>query len=258
MNDAETSLAEKFQGKAFETFPRSTRSIIGICTCESLAKIFKISFNFPLRKFESALFPDAVYRIQHIQDRVKFLVDLLKLLKWISTVSQPVKNFHLVPNVRTKTSNNQYITWNGSSIVKEFKGKKVDLKYISQMYERRFPNVEFGKVLRTTLPTLRIDRIGRRLKDTIIEGFSKQTALKHVEAGIQQLNTLGLGHGDISVNNILVDDVGVAFLNDLEYSAPLDFAVENERRPPNSSSVMTIAEFDRFRFDELKVAIYKM
>lgn len=258
MNDAETSLMTKFQGKAYQMFPRSSQCIIGVCTSESLAKIFKISYNFQLEKYQAVLFPQAVYRIQLLGDRVKFLVDMMKLLKWICTVNQPIERFHLVPNVRTATSNHHYITWNGHSLIKEFKGKGVDLQYIARIYEHQLPNVEYGEVLPTKTPTIRINRIGRRLRGAIAHGFSKQTALQHVEEGIKQIHALGLGHGDVSLNNIFVDDTGVAFISDLEYSAPLESVVARERRPPQASNRMTVADLDMWRFDQLKIVIAKL
>jgi hypothetical protein len=122
MNDADVSQAEKFQGKAFQMFSRSAQSVIGVCTSESLVKDFRVSYNFELAIYESHLFPNAIYRVQHLESSVRFLVHMMKLLKWILSVSPPIERFHLFPNVRTKTSNHHYITWNGSSIIKEFKG----------------------------------------------------------------------------------------------------------------------------------------
>ncbi|MBS0646964.1 MAG: hypothetical protein JSR97_10310 [Verrucomicrobia bacterium] len=259
MEDAELSLTSKFQGKAYQMFPRSSPSIIGVCTSETLAKIFKVSYNFELQRYESVLLPNAVYRVQLLEDRVNFLVDMLKLLKWVCTVNQPIESFHLVPNVRTPTSNRHYITWNGRSIIKEFKGRVVDLQYIQRIYQQHLANVEYGEVFpNRSIPTIQIDRIGRRLKDAIAKGYSKQTALEHVEAGMKQLHQLGLGHGDISLNNVFVDDQGIAFLDDLEYSAPVDSIVARQRRPPDASNRMTLGEFDLWKFDQLKVEIAKL
>ena len=121
------------------------------------------------------------------------------------------------------------------------------------------PNVEFGEVIHNqVVPTIKIYRIGRRLKDLIANGFSKTIAIQHIEAGIKQLHELGLGHGDISLNNVFVDDNGIAFLVDLEYSAPVNAVVARERRPPEASNRMTLAEFDFWRFDKLKVEIAKL
>ena len=51
--------------------------------------------------------------------------------------------------------------------------------------------------------------------------FNKDIAYQHIQAGLEQLRSLGLGHGDIKVNNIFVDDTNIAFLDDLEYCTPL-------------------------------------
>lgn len=255
MNDAEMSLTSKFQGDAFTLFPRSSRAIIGVCTSESLVKIYKISYNFETKEYVSKLFPNAIYRVTNLQDRVNFLVDMMKLSKWIFTVDQPIKMFHLVPNVRTTTSNRHYITWNGKSIIKEFKGRIVDLQYIERIYKETLQNVEHGEVLSYEPPqAIRIHRVGRRLKDAIRNGFSKETALKHIQDGIFQLHNIGFGHGDVSLNNVCVDDNNIAFLDDLEYAAPIGTSIPKKRKPPSrAADKMSIEEFDLWRFNEMKV-----
>jgi hypothetical protein len=260
MDNAELSLTEKFQGKAFQMFPLSSQSIIGVCSSETLIKIFKVSYNFELKKYESIPFPNAVYRVQQLQERVNFLVDILKFVKWICTVNRPINAFHLFPNVRTPTSNHHYVTWNGTSIIKELKGKStMDLQHIERIYQERLPNVEYGEILRNThVPTIKIDRIGRTLKDAIASGtISKDKACRDIEAGIRQLRELGLGHGDIKLNNIFVDDENVAFLDDLEYCAPHGTIIPKERRS-SASNARKIEEFDLWRFEELKVEIAKL
>lgn len=74
----------------------------------------------------------------------------------------------------------------------------------------------------------------------ITQGFPKQTAIQLIEEEIKQLHELGLEHGDISVNNIFVDDKEVAFLDDLEYSASCDSIIPKRRRPSQASNRMTI------------------
>ena len=80
MEDAEISLTTKFQGKAYQMFPHTSQSIIGVCSSETLAKIFKVSYNFELMKYVSVLFPNAVsvYTGQSCE-----VPDWMKLLKWI-------------------------------------------------------------------------------------------------------------------------------------------------------------------------------
>jgi hypothetical protein len=92
------------------------------------------------------------------------------------------------------------------------------------------------------------------------EGFNKSTALQHVVAGLEQLRSVHLGHGDIDIDNVFVDDNGVAFLDGLEYCAPLGTTVPQERRPPTTlaASVRNIEEFDAWRLGELKTALEKL
>eukprot|EP01040_Poterioochromonas_malhamensis_P004147 gene4147-4439_t len=258
MGDAELSLTTKFKGNAYKMFPMSS-TIIGVCSSKSLIKIFKVFYNHELNQYESLLFPNASYRVDFVEQRVRFLVDIVKLLKWIYTV-RPLETFHLVPNVRTPTNNHHYVTWNGISIIKEFvRNKNIDLQHIKTIYTSKLPNVEYGEVLENTYPpSIRIDRIGRPLKVAIANGFSKELALQHVEAGIQQLRSLNLGHGDISLNNIFVDDQNIAFLDDLEYAAPLGHIIPKERRPTDQSNVRKIEDFDAWRFGQLRVEIERL
>ena len=259
MEEAELSLTNKFKGKAYKTFPVSS-AIIGVCSSATLIKIFKISYNHELKQYESALFANGEYRVEFLQERVRFLVDIMKLLRWIYTVNQPLESFHLIPNVRTPTHNHHYVTWNGISIIKEFKGKgSIDLKHIAKVYEANLPNVEHGEVIAGVFPpSIRINRIGKTLNQAISNGFNKDTAYQHIRAGLEQLRELGLGHGDIKMNNIYVDDNDVAFLGDLEYCAPLGTIIPTERRPANVTNVRKIEEFDSWRLSQLKLDLEKM
>ena len=109
------------------------------------------------------------------------------------------------------------------------------------MYEARLENVEHGEVICAIPPSIRLDRIRKPLTRAISDGFDKKTAFEHIVAGLEQLRTLNLGHGDIKINNIFVDDDGVAFLDDLEYCAPLGSIILKVR---TTTSVKTIKDFD--------------
>lgn len=257
--EEEVTLTNKFQGKAYKMFPVSS-AIIGVCSSATLIKIFKISYNHELKQYESALFANGEYRVEFLQERVRFLVDIMKLLRWIYTVNQPLESFQLIPNVRTPTNNHHYVTWNGIAIIKEFNGKvSIDLKHIEKVYKASLPNVGHGEVIAGVYPlSIRIYRIGKTLTQAISNGFNKDTAYRHIQAGLEQLRELDLGHGDIKMNNIFVDDNDVAFLDDLEYCAPLGTIIPKERRPANITNVRNIEEFDAWRLGQLKLDLAKM
>jgi predicted unusual protein kinase regulating ubiquinone biosynthesis (AarF/ABC1/UbiB family) len=102
-------------------------------------------------------------------------------------------------------------------------------------------------------PSIRINRVGKTLIHAISTGFNKDIAYQHIQAGLEQLRSLGLGHGDIKVNNIFIDDNDIAFLDDLEYCASLGTIIPEERRPAAVTNVRKIEEFDAWRLSQLKL-----
>eukprot|EP01040_Poterioochromonas_malhamensis_P003281 gene3281-3498_t len=122
LSKAEAELISKFQGNAYHLFPYPSYSIIGIVTSSTVAKIFRITYDPQSNTYcSNPLSNNSEYRIEHEEHRVQFLVDIIKLSRWINQVTRPVKSFHLVPYRRTRTTNQHFVTWNGISIIKEFR-----------------------------------------------------------------------------------------------------------------------------------------
>ena len=265
IHDAMSSMTNKFQEDAYKMFPESSSTIIGVCSSPTLIVIFKIVYNRETRRYQSSLFPNAYYRVQHLQGRINFLVDILKLMKWVKTVTRPIESFHLVPNVRRQTSSQHYVTWNGIAIIKEFTRKPtIDLTNIKKLCDLRLLNVEHGDVIsdNTNTATIRINRIGKPLLHVLAERLiTYDKAIEHIEAGIAQLREIGLAHGDIQMRNIFVDVNGVVFLSDLEYCAPLGSIIPPTRRPRegrNVCNVSKIEDFDQWKLSQLRVEIAKL
>lgn len=109
-------------------------------------------------------------------------------------MTRPVKSFHLVPYRRTRTTNQHFVTWNGISIIKEFKHNLSALPLMNHIYRLNLPHVEHGCM--NDLDSVEIIRIGDPLTTKLRQGFTKNVAIEHIQSGIQQLHDAGFAHGD--------------------------------------------------------------
>jgi serine/threonine protein kinase len=172
-------------------------------------------------------------------------------------VQRPIKRFHLIPHVRKKTNNRHFVTWNGLSIIKEFKHNYHALELISKIYDLKLPNVEHGQVLAKS-QSIEITRVGVKLSTRIKEGYCKEQAVAQIKLGIEQLHQNGYAHGDISLDNIFVDDANVVFLDDLEYVCLKTTEVPPAKLPHGRERMMTMEQYDLMRCDFVELEIRKL
>jgi hypothetical protein len=214
-------------------FPIGSLQYVGIATTSALNSINFISFDRVTRTFKSELFQE--YVVSSLPQRVKFLVDIAKLGRWIAGVRRPSTTFHLIPDRKIKTTNNHTIIWTKDGLLKQFqtetdlqrtgKGGCVSEEQLSRMHfihSRNLAHVETGKPTRSSKRDVLITRIGVMLEKALKEGvIPRERAIADVEAGVSELHECGFAHGDLRLENVFVDTAG-AFLDDLEYLTPLD------------------------------------
>jgi hypothetical protein len=219
MNKAKDELVEKFHIDAMQLFPRGSQGILGITSCPTLINVYEIYF---LREFKTRLLGS--FQVSYLSDRSLFLNCWFNIICWVAGIQEPNRSFHLPYNVRWKTPNNHHVTWKGDVVVKEFHTTDEERSNrIRDVYERKLPNVEWGKVDNNKVIT--IHRIGRRLEECLKNRIiTKNQIWEGVVAGVQQLHDMGFAHTDISITNVFVDERGVVFIDDLEYLSPVDAA----------------------------------
>jgi len=72
-------------------------------------------------------------------ERVRYLVDLMKVCRWMASITGRNSSFHLIPKTRYKTNNDHHITWTVEGLLKEFdhrKDMRQAVQYINQVYTR--------------------------------------------------------------------------------------------------------------------------
>jgi len=205
-------LYTKFNKNAYKLFPKNCKSIPGIMSCNEAIQLFSI--NYENQIYDLTFLRH--YRTKDISGRVEFIVDIFKILIWILSQTEPTELFHLLPDVRIKTSNGHHVTLIRDGIFKEFdtlRISNINMSIIKDIYSKKLANVEYGTVNGVSIT---IHRIGNKLRN-VISNLDKQDVLAQVESGMKQLHEMNYAHCDICLDNIFVEDNGTVFLGDLEY-----------------------------------------
>ena len=242
LENATNSLIAKLFPEARLLFPLDTYEIVGIVTSATSVQMLRIFWHGD--GFHTTVLHS--YNVSSLEDRMRFLVDIAKLCKWIAKVEQPNKSFHLFPGVRTKTTNGHYVTWLGNRIRKELKkgvGYKTTVARINTIHELNLPHVECGQRTESANIIL-ITRVGITLRNALRERIiSKAQVLSDVKDGIQELHDAGFAHCDIRIDNIFVDERG-ACVGDLEYLTPTNEHPPNFNHIQNGAKPKTARELD--------------
>ena len=231
MEAAKEQMLRTFFPDAVRVFPRFSFSVLGVTTCGTTASIYKICWMNGT--FSAVLHRD--YNLQTVPlERLNFIVDIFKAMRWMMTVDAPVQGFHLVPAVRRQTRNNHHVTWTTDGIVKEYSHPHTDLiARILEVYAHKLAHVEWGHALYGNPRAVVITRVAVRLAHALATSeISKDLTIEHIRLAITELHDVGYAHCDIMAENVFVDK-GVAFLDDLEYLTPInDAAPVNARWDP--------------------------
>ena len=178
---ARKELIDKLSPDALRVFPANSQSIFGMTTFPNLINIYSIGFNLTTKIFFTT--PLCTFDMRHLNNRVLFVKAVFKIAEWMSAVSGPHEEFHLVPDVRRDTPNGHHITWTNDCLKKELKlSSPATMSRIDNIYRARMPNVEWGTV---ELPNvLYVTRIGFKLRRAILSNMiTREKALVDVRQG---------------------------------------------------------------------------
>eukprot|EP01038_Epipyxis_sp_PR26KG_P016579 gene16579-22635_t len=258
LTTAVEELTSKFNTAANHLFPLGHTRIWAIASAKDLISTFFLSFDPIDGKYRS--YPHCSYNLTDVRGRALFIVDVMKFLRYLRSVSGPNKRFHLIPNVRRKTTNGHHVTWTDGGLVKEFSNavSLEQLDRIALVYSLELPHVEWGEVNDREERRITVKRIGQTLRQAIVDKVvTRENALFQVETAVAELHNIGLAHCDISVNNIFVElGTNVVFLDDLEYLTPVDqppphlTRISVDREPPKNA-----AELDHFQLKTFKLSL---
>jgi hypothetical protein len=257
MGTALNELTSKFFPGAAGCFPLGGTSIIGVTTCSTMASLFVITWVGS--QFSCVL--HSSYAMQtSAHDRVRFIVDLVKVLRWIATVESPTSKFHLVPSVRVRTRNGHHVTWQAGGILKELHNvTKAAVTRILKVYAARLQHVEWGEAVAGMNFAILVTRVGFKLVDAIAAGkIQRNDAILDVRKGLDELHRIGLSHCDVVIDNVFVHD-GIAFLDDLEYLTPIrKNAPKTSRWDKDTDGRLTSEQLDEMLYEQFVAAVHQL
>ncbi|KAH9160390.1 hypothetical protein AeNC1_018984 [Aphanomyces euteiches] len=247
MDIAAQELTEKMALAAYCTFPRGLTSIPAWTTCPTRFQLHRLSYVFNTKTYQEEVLTS--YNVTATLDRMRFVVDLFKILKWVCSLDKPNVLMHLFPQVRTKTPNGHYITWLKSGLVKEFReGTEVNMELIQRIYNNtKFLHVERG---RCNCTSVTISSIGQTLENSL-HYFQGQPKLifDQVKSALDELHSIGIAHCDVRAANVfvLLEDKRV-ILGDLEYCRALhDSPPDVKVFPKKKDACKTALELDMYQ-----------
>jgi hypothetical protein len=119
LETASNELIDKFHQTAVNAFPSGCTRVIGIASA--------------------------------FEERVRFIVDMFKVMRWMQSISEPNERYHLYPGIRMETRNHHHVTWTSQGLLKEYNHRidyTVQLNRINQVYNTvpKPLHVEYGYV----------------------------------------------------------------------------------------------------------------
>ena len=248
--DSEISIAvceltEKFAKDAVQLFPGN--SILGLVSSVHVIEIHVITFHSETYSTTLLKRYDLEFEIQ----KVLFIVDIVKLMRWTVSIVKPNRRFHLMPGVRKLTTNRHHITWIKDGLFKQF-NKSVTPEVINRIgfvYQQAHPNVEWGVVKGDR--SILITRIGLRIQTAIHEGLiSKERVIEDIRCAMDWLHSVGLAHCDIALRNVFFDSASKqAFLDDLEHLTPISDHPPHTnwfKRRPKTAGDLDLIQISKF------------
>ena len=252
---ASAELIDKFNQDAFKVFPSGCTTIIGVVSAINQIRLFYIHYENKTKQYSTSLFSQ--YAVDRLQERVRYLVDIVKIMRFIACITDSNVNFHLSPGIRLKTRNNHHVTWNKEGLLKEFDHHRdfdVQLERMNAVYNftPKPLHIEYGYV-NNHQKSCTITRIGNKLNSLNISRFSltKESICAQVKQGLDELHIIGFAHCDICIDNVYIADDGIVFLDDLEYLTPVNDPPPHFTRLPygvTKDQVITALKLDDFQF----------
>jgi serine/threonine protein kinase len=242
---ASDELTEKFHASAFKCFPSGCNRILGVTSAVGASRLYFIDYDGD-GQYSCKLIKQ--YTLSLLHQRVLFLVDLFKLMRWMVCITGSNEKFHLTVGIRRETTNGHHVTWTKEGILKEFHHRTdftKQLNFIQTIYSHRprLLHVEYGYVINNSVPnSLMITRIGSKLNSANMSRYrlSRNDVLTQVRESLNELHGIGFAHCDLSIDNVFIDDDGVVFLDDLEYVTPINDPPPHKTRLPYGTIEETV------------------
>jgi hypothetical protein len=257
-------LASQFHKDAYKVFPTGCSTIVGVASCTDRIHMHLITHDPGTGGYSSQL--HRAYDASGVPGRVDFLIDLMKVCRWMASIAGCNSAFHLKPAVRRRTKNGHHITWVREGIYKEFDHRRDTRRAVritNQVYTHvpRLIHMEYGRVIDDR--SIMITRIGNRLTlaNMAKQGLTKESVVEQVLLGLQELHNIGFAHCDVSVENVFVDECGVVFLGDLEYLTPVDDPAQHFTRLPAGvadAEVSRAQQLDDYQFQRFTAEVNRM
>jgi hypothetical protein len=257
-------LTSQFHKDAYKVFPTGCSTIVGVASCTDRIHLHLITHDPGTGEYSAQLY--RAYDVSGTPGRVDFLIDLMKVCRWMASITGCNSPFHLTPDVRRRTKNGHQITWVREGIYKEFEHRRDiwrAVQMINQVYTHvpRLVHVEYGRVVDHR--SIMITTIGSRLSlaNMTKEGLTKVSVVAHVLQGLQELHNIGFAHCDVSVENVFIAERGVVFLGDLEYLTPVDDPAPHFTRLPAGiaeDQVTSARQLDDHQYQRFTAEVYRM
>ncbi|KAH9100257.1 hypothetical protein LEN26_016033 [Aphanomyces euteiches] len=243
---ARSELTDKMADSAFATFPIGMTSIPAWSTSSERMELHQLTYISSSKTYETRILE--AYLMSNFNHRQRFVVDLLKILKWVFPIQEPNALMHLFPQVRTITTNGHYVTLLKTGLFKEFrKGAEIDMDIIQRIYSADLQHVERGICNHVSVT---ITSIGQTLQNSLVDfQGNRDLIIDQVKSALVELHNIGVAHCDVRAANVfvLLSDRRV-ILGDLEYCRPLHAPPPKVKRFPKNKSCKTALELDNYQF----------
>jgi hypothetical protein len=261
LETASNELIDKFHQNAVNVFPSGCTRVIGIASAFGAIRIYFIDYSSASNtKFSTSLYRQ--YGVQRLTERVRFIVDMFKVMRWMHSISEPNERYHLCPGIRMETRNHHHVIWTSQGLLKEYNHRinyTVQLNRINQIYNTvpKPLHVEYGYVNNNpSFPnSCMITRLGYMLTKENINRFrlTPDEVMKQVSKGLEELHAIGFAHCDVCIANVFIDSDGIVFLDDLEYLTSINDPPPHKTRLPygtNEGDVVTALTLDTLQYQQ--------
>ena len=182
-------------------------------------------------------------------------------MRWMASVVDPVSRFHLTPSVSRETPNHHLVTWCSRGILKEYHNPRpLLIGRILEVYSHKLQHIEWGGAVESNQNAILITRVADKLTAAIhAEKISREQTITHISLAVQELHLINLAHCDIVIDNVFVDDAGVAFLGGLDYLTPVnDPAPWSTRWNPAENPDLTAAQLDTLLLSKFAADVMRL
>ena len=247
--DTNCDLSSKYAAQAYLTFPKN-RNVIGILSCPQCIQLKEIIYDKSSQQYKEHTL--ASFALDTEERLMSCVQAIFNVARYVISVAGPQTEFHLVPNMPMETDNGHRVIWEREGLRKTLAAGHRNEDLLKYLYAAKLANVEWGVVEGPN--NILITRIGHKLRTALLHGrITAEKAIADIQAGVAQMHERRIAHTDLKVDNVFVD-VGVAFLDDLEYITQIDTIMNipySVLSPIGQPDTMTAKELDVKQKEEL-------